>query len=125
MAISSSETDSTVVNQNSTIVNPGNKISTIKLNDENFLLWRLQITTALQGHGLGKFIDPEAKIPSEFVQSADESSSVPSPNPEFINWKRQDKLITSWLLGSMSEEILSQMLECETAQEVWLNNKHH
>lgn len=117
---SSSESDSTIVNQNLSVINPGNKISTVKLNDDNFLLWRLQVLTALQGHGLEKFIDPDAEIPAEVIRSAEESSSTLIMNPEFTNWKRQDKLITSWLLGSMSEEILSQMLECETAKEVWI-----
>lgn len=71
-----SESDSDLVNKNkkSLVINPGNKISTVKLSDVNFLLWRLQVVTALQGHGLEKFIDPDATIPSEFVQSADASS---------------------------------------------------
>ena len=31
-------------------------------------------------------------------------------NLEFKKWKHQDRLISSWLLGSMSEDILNQML---------------
>lgn len=120
MALSSSTRNSDVVstNQNSQAINPGNKISTVKLTDDNFLLWRLQVLTALQEHGLENFIDPECKIPSEHAATEGESSSSLPPNPEYLICKRQDKLITSWLLGSMSEEVLSQMLECETSKEI-------
>ncbi|XP_022136883.1 dr1-associated corepressor homolog isoform X2 [Momordica charantia] len=32
---------------------------------------------------------------------------------------KQDKLITSWLFSSMFEEILGEMIHCNTAREVW------
>ena len=33
---------------------------------------------------------------------------------------RQDRLIGSWLMGSMNEDIVTQMIGCNTAREIWL-----
>ena len=40
-------------------------------------------------------------------------------NPEYVLWNRQDQLILSWLLASMTETIQAQMVGCNTAADVW------
>lgn len=40
-------------------------------------------------------------------------------NPEYIKWKKQDRLISSWLLGSMTENILEQVIHCKSSREIW------
>lgn len=44
----------TMSGQSSVIANPGHQISLIKLTDSNYLLWKFQILTVIQGHGLEK-----------------------------------------------------------------------
>lgn len=109
---------------NQSMISFGNKTATVKLNDNNFLLWRLQILAALQGYGLEHHIEENSEIPPQFVQSTEDttmsSSSRQMQNPEFVLWQRQDKLIISWLFGAMTEEILGEMTECTTAREVWV-----
>ena len=41
-------------------------------------------------------------------------------NPEYISWMRQDRLICSWLMGSMNEDTVTQMIGCNTTREIWL-----
>lgn len=119
MDLSSSEISTFGDNsQHSKIINPGNKINTVKLDEENFLLWKLQVVTVLRGHGLTKHIDEDADIPDKFLPSNETSSSAKLPNPAYELWVRQDSLITTWLLGSMSNSLLSEMLDCDTACEV-------
>lgn len=71
------EIDSTGTNgvQASQYINPGNKISTVKLTDENFLLWKFQVLTTLEGHGLESYIECDDDPPPKLIQVSAESSS--------------------------------------------------
>lgn len=40
-------------------------------------------------------------------------------NPELISWESNDSLLTSWLLGLMTEELLSSNIGMETASHLW------
>lgn len=42
-------------------------------------------------------------------------------NEKYTKWKKQDCLIMSWLLGSMSEDIIVDLLHSKTAKEIWIN----
>ncbi|KAJ9679159.1 hypothetical protein PVL29_021170 [Vitis rotundifolia] len=42
-----------------------------------------------------------------------------SLNLEYVTWQRQNQLLVSWLLSSMSESILPQMVGCSTANDIW------
>lgn len=47
------------------VINLGNKVSTMKLNNDNFLLWKFQVEFALKGHGLLEtHIDENLEPPS-------------------------------------------------------------
>lgn len=83
----------------------------VKLDDKIFLLWQQQILAAVNGHDLGSYI--EGDIP-------DRSS------PDYPAWHKQDQLLMSWLLSSMSESVLTRVVGCKRSREVWnqisLNN---
>lgn len=40
-------------------------------------------------------------------------------NDAFIDWSRQDRLLLSWILSSISESILGQAVGCKTSSEAW------
>lgn len=108
----------------SQVFNLGNKISIVKLDDEIFLLRKFQISTALEGYDLEKFLEEDpppkylATTTSTFTASIS-SSTTQIINPNYKIWKIQDRLISSWLLGSMSEEVLNQMMNCKSTKEIW------
>ena len=109
---------SSLINQ---IFRLDNKISLVKLSDDNFRLWKFQNLTSLKAYDLENFLESGSEPPSKYLTSTESSSTsaIVTPNPEYKVWKRQDHLISSWLLGSMSEEILNQMLHCKSAKEIW------
>lgn len=94
-------------------VNPGNKISTVKLGNDNFLMWKVQIEFALEGHELESFILEDTEPPPKKIPVANDSN-VTKLNPAYAKWKKQDRLISSWLLGSMTDSILEQVIHCKS-----------
>ncbi|KAM6582045.1 hypothetical protein CsatB_009047 [Cannabis sativa] len=93
-----------------------NHTLSIKLDENNFLPWRHQIYAAIKGHRLIKFLDPKV-APPKFVTAADEAGNRVSE--EFLEWDIQDSLLVSWLLSSMTEKILTRMVGCNSAAQIW------
>jgi hypothetical protein len=74
---------------------------TIKLNRDNYLLWKAQIVPYLQGQHLYGFIDETKPAPPSSV-AAHTSDTAAVPNPEFYTWHTQDQMILSALISSLS-----------------------
>ena len=57
--------------------------------------------------------------PAEEIDDGSKEKMI--PNPQYNLWLRNNGLLTSWLLGTMKEEVLSLIFEAETAtaHEVW------
>ena len=47
------------------------------------------------------------------------STVVSQENPEFHVWRKQDQMLLSWLLSSISIEILSLVVNSKTSYELW------
>uniref|UniRef100_A0A2N9IS14 Retrotransposon Copia-like N-terminal domain-containing protein n=1 Tax=Fagus sylvatica TaxID=28930 RepID=A0A2N9IS14_FAGSY len=93
---------------------------TIKLNRDNYLLWKAQIVPYLKGQHLFAFLDGSRPAPPQHLppQLTDPLSLI--PNPEFQAWHLQDQLILSALISSLSETILAHVVKCSTSRDVWL-----
>ncbi|KZV26181.1 hypothetical protein F511_06348 [Dorcoceras hygrometricum] len=48
-----------------------------------------------------------------------ENGAAEVMNPNFVTWNRQDQLLFSFLLASMSESAQSQMIGCQTSSQLW------
>lgn len=93
------------------------KLVTAKLDDENFLTWKQQILFAFWGYGLEDYITKDVTVvPPKFIT---EESGTQVHNPEFVAHQRQDQLLTSWLLSSISTNILPHLVGFNIAREVW------
>lgn len=66
-----------------------NTHNTIKLTLINFLSWKMQVEAILMGHDLYKYVDGSLACPSEMITT----DCVEEPNPDFLFWIRQDKLL--------------------------------
>ncbi|KAF7831318.1 Retrovirus-related Pol polyprotein from transposon TNT 1-94 [Senna tora] len=88
-----------------------------KLDDLNFLIWRLQVVTIVNGYDLYNFLLGGKHIPSQFLSTEDELLN--RPNPDYFNWKRQDQVLMSWMLMSMSDGMVSRMVRCRHSHDVW------
>uniref|UniRef100_A0A2N9IH96 Reverse transcriptase Ty1/copia-type domain-containing protein n=1 Tax=Fagus sylvatica TaxID=28930 RepID=A0A2N9IH96_FAGSY len=93
---------------------------TIKLNRDNYLLWKAQIVPYLQGQHLYGFIDGTKPAPSSSVTAPTSDTTTVLPNPEFSNWHTQDQMILSALISSLSETVLAHVVKCTTSRAVWL-----
>ncbi|KAI9185996.1 hypothetical protein LWI28_012856 [Acer negundo] len=85
---------------------------TVKLDHNNFLLWRKQVFAAIKGNRLAHFLDSTISPPNRL----DPDGSV---REEFLDWEQQDQILLCWLLSSVSQEILPQLVGCLTACQAW------
>lgn len=72
-----------------------------------FLTWKQQVLTTIPGYGLENFISSTSIAPS---QSINDESRNPIPNPDFVAYRRQDQLLTLWLLSSINTYLLPQFV---------------
>ncbi|KAK6119364.1 hypothetical protein DH2020_046895 [Rehmannia glutinosa] len=101
----------------STFVQPQNQLVSIKLTESNYLLWKQQVLTAIVGYGLEGFISSQNTPPARLITS--ENTSQTSLNPDFVTWLRQDQLLASWLLSSLTENLLILMVGKNSSREIW------
>ena len=92
----------------------------IKLDRQNYLMWKSQVLPSISGNELEGFINSTKPCPNKFlVVAADDQTAETIVNPEYALWKKQDQLLLSWLLSSMNKSVLSSVISCTTSDEVW------
>jgi hypothetical protein len=76
-----------------------------------------------QGEQLARFLDGTNKVPAEKlivkVQKGTDGDSEEVLNPTYDTWKAQEQQVLSYMLSSMSHDILVQVTVLPTASEVW------
>ncbi|CAO2202567.1 unnamed protein product [Urochloa humidicola] len=90
-----------------------------KLSKAKYAPWKAQVRAAvrgarLEGHLTGTDVAPDAEI---IVKVADKEEK--KPNPAYEHWEAQDQQVLSYLLSSLSTNVLTQVSACETAAEAW------
>lgn len=65
----------------------------------------------LYGYRLASHVDGTAPIPPREIDGV--------LNPAFSNWFCDDQIVRSWINGSVSESIFTQIARCQTAKEAW------
>ena len=88
----------------------------MKLDEENYLPWKQQAEATIEGYDLVKFITGE-DIPRKFASEEDQGNGVVSA--AYQQWKKQDSLLKSWLLSSMSTSFTTRMVGCEFSHQIW------
>ncbi|XP_010424869.1 PREDICTED: uncharacterized protein LOC104710033 [Camelina sativa] len=78
-----------------------NMMNVTKLTSTNYITWILQVHSLLDGYDLAGYIDGSKIPPDQTLTSTD----PPTPNPAYSTWRRQDKLIYSGLLGTLSSAL--------------------
>ena len=94
--------------------------TTIKLTQDNYLLWKAQIVPYIKGLHLFGFLDGTKPAPPQSITSQSSNGvGTVITNPEFLQWHLQDQLILSALTSSLSESILTHVVKCLTSRDVW------
>ncbi|KAK6137015.1 hypothetical protein DH2020_029240 [Rehmannia glutinosa] len=119
MALSStgSTTSATTSPSPGQIIQPQNQLIITKLTEHNYLIWKQQVLSTVRGYGLEGFLNSETTPPRKFITSPDTQCNV--INPEYATFQRQDQLLVSWLLSSLSDSILVLMARLESTDEMW------
>ena len=88
----------------------------LKLDEENYLRWKKQVEATIEGYDLLKHITGE-EIPEKFA--SDEDRIKGSVSQVYQNWKKQDALLKSWLLASMTKPFTTRMVGCDFSHQIW------
>ena len=75
----------------------------LKLTSTNYFSWKAQFDALLLGYDLYGYVDGNLSCPS--ILTIFENSTKSVPNPDDVFWVRQDKLILSAILASLSKDI--------------------
>lgn len=86
-----------------------------KLTASNFLMWSRQVSALLDGYDLSGFLDGSAVPPPPTITNEGEVTS----NPDYLLWKRQDRLIYSGLLGAITVSIQPFLSTATTSAQIW------
>ncbi|KAL5705838.1 hypothetical protein ACHQM5_024078 [Ranunculus cassubicifolius] len=117
---SSTSTTSSTTISSSTSTTPQHITSihhliSVRLDNSNYLLWLTQFKPLLKGYGLEGYVDGTISCPPRTLTS-DETNI----NPEYIQWNKQDRVLLGWLLSSLSETVLAQVVGLNTSRDVWV-----
>lgn len=91
-----------------------------KLTRGNFLVWRAQVLPAVRGARLvglldGSYVQPTLVLTVKKADGTEEEKE----NPAYVQWIAQDQQVLSYLLSSVTNEILVQVSSLENTSEVW------
>ena len=91
-----------------------------KLARGNFILWKTQVLPALRGAQVTGLLDNSDAAPPKTVEitKADKTTAL-EPNPLYGPWIAKDQQVLSYLLNSMSPEILAQVVGKDSTYELW------
>jgi len=94
---------------------------TEKLDQKNFPMWKLQVSSALKGAQLFSFIGPNSNPLSPFLEAkTDDKKGDMEPNPDYESWVAKDQTVLSFLLTSLSKEISAQVpTTVVTTKQAW------
>ena len=82
------------------------------LTEENYASWSRSIIYALDSKNKTDFIDGTIK------------ALTSSSDPIFHAWKKYNRMVLSWLINSMSKDLISSVIYLNTTQEVWIDLKN-
>jgi hypothetical protein len=96
-------------------------VAIIKLNHDNFLLWKAQLIPYFRGQYLFGYIDGSIPKPPKIISVTHPETFVVSKrlNPSYSQWVRQDNLILSTLMNFLLEPILAPVVTYTSSKVVW------
>ncbi|CAN1276866.1 Retrovirus-related Pol polyprotein from transposon RE1 [Linum perenne] len=94
--------------------------TTIRLSRDNFCLWRSTIISTLEAFNLQSHIlAPKPPAETRLIVGEDGAASS-EPNPEFIDWRRSDRLVLLWLKSTLTESVLATVARSTSAHMAWV-----
>nr|XP_051211696.1 uncharacterized protein LOC127329200 [Lolium perenne] len=93
---------------------------TVKLNADNYLLWRAQVLPLLRSHYLEGFVDGTLPCPSAVIQvtTADGAPMVIT-NPTHRLWVAQDQAILGAIQSSLTPSVAGMVVFATSSRDAW------
>ena len=90
----------------------------IKLDRSNYIFWKSQILPAARAHDLETFLLGTKSKPSEAITDL-ANPTISLINSDYTSWSKIDYFVMSWLLSSISEQMLRHVVHSHSLAEVW------
>lgn len=89
------------------------------MSSTNYILWKSQVLPLVRSLGIEHHLHNDTAPDST---TTDKEGKV-TLNPLYNTWLTNDGLLTSWLLGIITEEVLAMIEGLETAHQVWKSSE--
>ncbi|CAN0898512.1 Retrovirus-related Pol polyprotein from transposon RE1 [Linum grandiflorum] len=91
----------------------------IKLDRDNYSLWRSTILSTLEIFNLESHVlKPDPPVATRII-STEGGEVTTEPNPAFTTWKQKDRFVLLWLRSTLTEHALALVVRATTAQLAW------
>jgi hypothetical protein len=90
-----------------------------KLTRSNYLLWQSQVLPSIRGARLTSFLDAKTEAPPETIIIDKDGKSSQETNLAYDAWVATDQQVLSFLLNTLSPDILISVIGIEIAADVW------
>ncbi|XP_026431588.1 NDR1/HIN1-like protein 13 [Papaver somniferum] len=96
-----------------------NTIIPVKLQENNFLVWKSLVRPVLDEYEVLGFVDGSYRTPNQFLN--DESPGSQTVNPDYVEWQDEDQRLLLWLHSTISESVLSSYVVAglPTSRSLW------
>ena len=98
---------------------------TLQLTPENYPLWREQMLALAESQDMvGLLTGGDKTQPTMYTvvatnQTPTDKENTQQISPDYVKWRKEDRLICGWIIGTLSEEALSLVIGLESSQLVW------
>ncbi|KAL6335516.1 hypothetical protein AAG906_030644 [Vitis piasezkii] len=85
----------------------------IKLDRNNYILWKTQMENVVYANGFEEYIEGTKSCPPKELPTGD-------LNPDFVQWRRFDRMVLSWMYSTLNPDIMGQIVGFQTSHEAWM-----
>ena len=85
----------------------------IKLDHNNYIIWKTQMENEFFANGFEEFIEGTKPCPSKELPMGE-------INPEFVQWRRFNRMVLRWLYSTLTLDIMSQIIGHQTSHDAWM-----
>lgn len=90
----------------------------IRLDHTNYTMWKGTITSALEAYELDHHL-VSANAPNKTIPPKPSSTTTEAtPNPQYVSWKRNDRLVLLWLRSTLTAPLLGHVARATTSADV-------
>jgi hypothetical protein len=90
-----------------------------KLTREKFQLWHAQVVPTIRAAQLEGFIEGTERVPMKTIEVKKDSKKVLILNPDYATWCVRDQHVLTYLVTSLSREVLAGIDGNSTAATMW------